>query len=314
MTPEKQGLGCTRNDAKVAKGNLEENVSRLQACRNSPRSQGKDSSNSDELNSDNRRLRSKNSCKQGIENTYNRCGVLNCDDSLPRKSPSSPCPTSKVVRPKHASFVHTDQKNRLLVTPISVGRSIVKSFIKRNTPLKGDPKEKEKIRLKKQEQEERIQRVEEEKKYQLEGLKKKRNLRLRYVALLGNEFPKQEEEKKRKIEQKSSPIDEKNEKMREKRLAEEKAKRKVAAKRMEEAETRKTQEEEAGKHRLQQEGERQELLQQEEELERQHKMADARKLKDQRQTELELDRLHELQLTADRQWERKREQEHIEAE
>ncbi|XP_048401806.1 inner centromere protein-like isoform X2 [Stegostoma tigrinum] len=229
MTPEKQGLKCTRNDAKVAKGNLEENESGLQACGNSPRFQGKDSSNSDELNSDNRRLRSKNSCKRCIENTHNSKLHSNCDNSVPRKSPSSPCPTSK---------------------------------------------EKEKIRLKNQEQEERIQRVEEEKKLQLEEFKKKQNLRLRYVAVLGKEFPKQEEGKKRKIERNNSQIDEQNEK----------------------------------------EGERQELLQQEEELERQRKMAEARKLKEQRQTELELDALHELQQTADRQWERKREQEHFEAE
>ncbi|XP_041053731.1 inner centromere protein-like isoform X1 [Carcharodon carcharias] len=319
LVPENQGRRCTRNATQIAMSNLEDNVSKPQASRNSPGVQRKESNNSD-----NQRLGCKNSCKQGVEDVLNSSGVLNCDDSPPRKkTPSSPCPASKVVRPKHKSFLHAVQKNQLLMTPVSVGRSMVKSFIKRNTPLKVDPKEKEKIRLenlkKKQEQEEeRIQRVEEEKKHKLEELKKKREMRLKRVLETRSRVEQQEEEKrKRKIEQKNSQIDEKNEKMREERLAEEKAKKKVAAERMEEAETRRLQEEEIRKQKLQQlEEERQELLQRkkEEELERQCKMVEARKLQEQQQAELERERLHELQLAADRERERMREQESIQAE
>ncbi|XP_067902251.1 inner centromere protein A-like isoform X2 [Heterodontus francisci] len=324
LVPEKQGHRCTRNATKIM-SNLEEAVSaavsKPQTC--SSRIQRKDSSNSDELNSDNQSLGCKDSYKQGVENVLNHCEVLNCEDSPPRKTPSPPCPASKVVRPKHKSFLHTVQKNQLLMTPISVGRTIVKSFIKRNTPLKVDSKEKEKIRLaslkKKQEQEEeRVQKVEEEKKHRLEELKKKREMRLKRVLETRSRVEQQEEEKrKRKIEQKLSQIDEKNEKMREERLVGEKAKRKVATKRMEEAEARRLQEEEARKQKLQQlEEERQKLLQRkkEEELERQRKMAEARKLQEQRQAELERERQLELQMAADRERERKREQESIQAE
>ncbi|XP_072322149.1 inner centromere protein A-like isoform X3 [Scyliorhinus torazame] len=281
-------------------------------------------SNSDELSSGNQRLGCEDSCKRRLEDVLNHSGVLICDDSPPKKKTPSPlCPASKVVRPKHASFLHTIQKNQLLMSPISVGRSMVKSFIKRNTPLKIDPKEKEKIRLenlkKKQEQEEeRIRRVEEEKKHKLKELKKKREMRLKRVLETRSKVEQQEEEKrKRKINQKNSQIDEKNEKMREERIAEDKAKKKVAAKRTEEAEARRLQEEDARKQKLQQlEDERLELHQRkkEEELERQRKMAEARKLQEQRQAELERERLRERQLAADRERERKLEQESIQAE
>lgn len=44
---------------------------------------------------------------------------------------------SQVVRP-FKTFLHTVQKNQLLMTPTSVGRhGVIKSFIKYNTP---DPK------------------------------------------------------------------------------------------------------------------------------------------------------------------------------
>ncbi|XP_038663560.1 inner centromere protein-like isoform X4 [Scyliorhinus canicula] len=281
-------------------------------------------SNFDDLNPGKQRLGCEDSCKRRLEGMLNHSGILICDDSPPKKKTPSPlCPSSKVVRPKHARFLHTVQRNQLLMTPISVGRSMVKSFIKRNTPLKIDPKEKEKICLenlkKKQEQEEeRIRRVEEEKKHKLKELKNKREMRLKRVLETRSKVEQQEEEKrKRKIDQKNSQIDEKNEKMREERIAEDKAKKKVAAKRTEEAEARRLQEEAARKQKLQQlEDERLELQQRkkEEELERQRKMAEARKLQERRQAELERERLRELQLAADRERERKQEQENIQAE
>ncbi|XP_072448226.1 inner centromere protein B-like isoform X1 [Chiloscyllium punctatum] len=252
LGPEKHSPRCTRNATKIVKANLE-NVSRLQACRNSPRFQGKDGSNSAELNSDNLRLRCKNNYRQGVENVHNHTEVLNCDDSLPRKKTASPsCPPSK-----------------------------------------------KKIRLKnlKKQEEVRIQRQEEE-------LKKKRHLRC--VLETRSRVDQQEEEKKRKAEQKNSQIDEK---MREKCLAE-RAKKK-ATRRKEEAKSQRPQEE-AQKQKLQVEEKHQELLQQEEEeLEKQHKIAEARKLQEQQPSELEKAKLHVLQVTTDRQWERKREQEHI---
>ncbi|XP_067849890.1 inner centromere protein-like isoform X2 [Heptranchias perlo] len=328
LFPENQDRRCTRNATKIAMSDLEKEVadavSKPQACRSSSRIQSKDSSESDKLNSDNQSLGRKQSYKRGVENVFNDSDrVLKHDDSPPRKkTPSPPCPASKVVRPKHKSFLHAVQKNQLLMTPVSVGRTMVQSFIKRNTPLKVDPKEKEKIRLanlkKKQEQEEeRIQKVEEQKKRKLEALKKKREMQLKRVLETRSRVELQEEERRKKIEQKLSQLDGKNEKVREERFAEEKAKKKIAAKRMEEAETRRRLEEEARNQKLQQlEEERQELLQhkKEEELERQRKMAEAKKVQEQRQAELEKERQRELQLAADTERERRREQERIQAE
>ncbi|XP_067849880.1 inner centromere protein isoform X2 [Heptranchias perlo] len=332
LIPENQERRCTRNAMKIAISNLEKEVvaavSKPQACRRSSRKQRKDSSDSEKLTSaDSLSVGRKRSYKCAVANICNYSdGVLEQDDSPPRKKTSSPrVTTSKVVRPKHKSFLHAVQKNQLLMTPMSVGRTMVKSFIKRNTPLKVDPKEQEKIRLanlkKKQEQEEeRIQKVEEEKKRKLEEFKKKREMQVKRVLETRSRVQRQEEEKKRKIVQKFAQIDEKNAKVREERFAEEKAKKKVAAKRMEGAETRRRQEEEARNQKLQQleeeECKRQELLQhkKEEELERQRKMAEARKLQEQRQAELERERQRELQLAADRERERRREQERIQAE
>lgn len=46
----------------------------------------------------------------------------------------------QVVRP-FKTFLHTVQKNQLLMTPTSMGRNgVIKSFIRYNTPLQADPK------------------------------------------------------------------------------------------------------------------------------------------------------------------------------
>lgn len=83
------------------------------------------------------------------------------------KTPSPPCPANKVggplpslgasalplrpdpgprlqvVRPLR-TFLHTVQRNQMLMTPTSASRSsVMKSFIKRNTPLRMDPKVRE---------------------------------------------------------------------------------------------------------------------------------------------------------------------------
>ncbi|XP_006899936.1 PREDICTED: inner centromere protein [Elephantulus edwardii] len=244
------------------------------------------------------------------------------------KTPSPPCPPNKVVRPLR-TFLHTVQRNQMLMTPTSTSRSsIMKSFIKRNTPLRVDPKcsfvEKERQRLenlrKKEEAEQlRRQRVEEDKRRRLEELKLKREERLRKVLQARERVEQMKEEKKKQIEQKFAQIDEKTEKAKEERLAEEKAKKKAAAKKMEEMEARRKQEEEARRLRwLQQEEEErrhQELLQKkkEEEQERLRKAAEAKRLAEQREQER---REQERQLAEQkrRELERKKEVERLQAE
>ncbi|XP_010333874.1 inner centromere protein isoform X1 [Saimiri boliviensis] len=248
------------------------------------------------------------------------------------KTPSSPCPASKVVRPLR-TFLHTVQRNQMLMTPTSAPRSVMKSFIKRNTPLRVDPKEKERQRLenlrRKEEAEQlRRQKVEEDKRRRLEEVKLKREERLRKVLQARERVEQMQEEKKKQIEQKFAQIDEKTEKAKEERLAEEKAKKKAAAKKMEEVEARRKQEEEARRLRwlqqvrAQEEEERrhQELLQKkkEEELERLRKAAEAKRLAEQREQERrERERREQEQREQERQLaeqERRREQERLQAE
>ncbi|NWZ66021.1 INCE protein, partial [Acrocephalus arundinaceus] len=234
---------------------------------------------------------------------------------LRRKTPSPVLPASKVVRP-FKTFLHTVQKNQLLMTPSSVGRNgVIKSFIRYNTPLQADPKEKERQKLealrKKQEAEQlRRQKLEEEKKRRLGEAKLKREERLRKVLQARERAEEMEKERKRRIEQKIALFDEKTEKVREERLAEEKIKKRAAARKMEEAEARRKQEEEARRQRaLQQEEEERrhrELMQKKREEEQER----ARKIAEQRQAEQERER----QLAAEREMERKREQERIQAE
>ncbi|RXM30029.1 Inner centromere protein A [Acipenser ruthenus] len=116
--------------------------------------------------------------------------------------------------------------------------------------------EKERQRLemlkKKQEQEiERKKKLEEDKRRKLEEMKRKREDRLRKVIEAREREEQKEEEKKKKIEQKFAQFDEKNDKLREERLAEEKAKRKVNTKKTEEVESRRRQEEEARRNKIQ---------------------------------------------------------------
>uniref|UniRef100_A0A2K5PJ73 Inner centromere protein n=1 Tax=Cebus imitator TaxID=2715852 RepID=A0A2K5PJ73_CEBIM len=245
------------------------------------------------------------------------------------KTPSSPCPASKVVRPLR-TFLHTVQRNQMLMTPTSAPRSVMKSFIKRNTPLRVDPKEKERQRLenlrRKEEAEQlRRQKVEEDKRRRLEEVKLKREERLRKVLQARERVEQMQEEKKKQIEQKFAQIDEKTEKAKEERLAEEKAKKKAAAKKMEEVEARRKQEEEARRLRwlqqvrAQEEEERrhQELLQKkkEEEQERLRKAAEAKRLAEQREQERrERERREQERREQERREQERREQERREQE
>ncbi|XP_064921772.1 inner centromere protein isoform X3 [Columba livia] len=257
--------------------------------------------------------RRKPSYKRAVDERYDIQHAQDGGLSPPRKKVPSPAfPASKVVRP-FKTFLHTVQKNQLLMTPTSVGRhGVIKSFIKYNTP---DPKEKERQKLetlrKKQEAEQlRKQKLEEEKKRRLEEAKLKREERLRKVLQTRERAEQIEEERKRRIEQKIALSEEKTEKVREERLAEEKIKKKAAAKKLEEAEARRRQEEEARRQRaLQQEEEERrhrELVQKRKEEEQER----ARKAAEQRQAEQERER----QLAAERELEKKKEQERIQAE
>ncbi|NXL65329.1 INCE protein, partial [Chordeiles acutipennis] len=260
--------------------------------------------------------RRKPSYKRAVDDRYDSQQAADGGLSPPRrKTPSPTFPASKVVRP-FKTFLHTVQKNQLLMTPSSVGRNgVIKSFIRYNTPLQSDPKEKERQKLetlrKKQEAEQlRKQKLEEEKKRRLEEAKLKREERLRKVLQARERAEQIEEERKRRIEQKIALFDEKTEKVREERLAEEKIKKKAAARKMEEAEARRRHDEEARRQKaLQQEEEERrhkELIQKRKEEEQER----ARKIAEQRQAEQE----REKQLAAERELERKKEQERIQAE
>ncbi|XP_070264882.1 inner centromere protein-like [Myotis yumanensis] len=231
-------------------------------------------------------IRRKQSCRRKLNNKE---AVSELDGELPRsKTPSPPCPASKVVQPVR-TFLHTMQRNQMLMTPTSASRSrVIKSFVKRNTPLRVDPKEKEQQRLenlRRKEEAEQLRRlkVEEDKRRRLEELKLKREERLRKVLQARERAEQMREEKIKQIEQRIAP-QEKNEKAKEERLAEEKAKKMAAAKKME---VRRKQEEEARRLRClhQEEEEQQRKKEEEDEQERLLKAAEARRLAEQREQE-----------------------------
>ncbi|KAI7812306.1 putative inner centromere protein [Triplophysa rosa] len=230
--------------------------------------------------------------------------------STPKKrfSPPKKCVTS--IAPHMRSFMHTVQKNQMLMmTPGSLGRNAVKqSFIKQSaTKVDGkyslhfQERERQKwdaLNKKIEQEDERKKKIEDERRKKQEEMKRKRDERLKRVveARVKGEKEK-EQEMKKKIEEKMAQLEKKNDMMRVERLAEEKAKRKVATKRQEELELRKKQEEAARQKKLLQvEEERrlQELLAKrkaEEEREKARKQAEAtRALELKREQERELER------------------------
>ncbi|XP_075945326.1 inner centromere protein A isoform X2 [Anarhichas minor] len=220
-------------------------------------------------------------------------------EGSPTKRPSPPKKNQSTIRPNMRSFLHTVQKNQMLMmTPNSLGRTaVMKSFIKHTTPLRIDPRTKERYKLealkKKQElEEERMKKMDEEKKRKQDDLKRKRDERLRRVFEAKVKEEQREVEKKKKIEQKMAQIDEKNDK----RVAEDKAKKKVAIKRQDDLEQKRKLEEDA-KRKIQQaeeEKRQQELLatkKAEEEEQRARKLAEARRaLEQKREQEREVER------------------------
>ncbi|XP_034624676.1 inner centromere protein [Trachemys scripta elegans] len=313
--PQGPRMSLRSKNAKTAVGN------HVQAEQQEGSGTESHSDKSDEAQEQPQSVRRKPSYKKAVDELYDGQQAEEGGLSPPRKKTPSPlCPASKVVRP-FKTFLHTVQKNQLLMTPCSVGRSsIKKSFIKHNTPLRTDPKgefvEKERQRLeslrrKQEAEQQRKQKLEEEKRQRLEEMKLKREARLRKVLQARERVEQMEEEKKRRIEQKLAQFDEKSEKVREERLAEEKVKKKVAAKKMGDVEARRRQEEEARKQKAlqleEEERRHKERMQKKREEEEQERV---RKIAEQRQAEQE----REKQLAAEKELEKKKEQERIQAE
>ncbi|XP_072529851.1 inner centromere protein A [Salminus brasiliensis] len=234
--------------------------------------------------------------------------------STPKKklSPPKKCMTGITHSMR---FLQTVQKNQLLMmTPGSLGRSsIMKSFIKQTGKSEVKERERQKwdaLNKKIEQENERKIKIEEERKKKQEEMKRKRDERVRRVveARVKGEKEK-EQEKKKKIEEKMAQLEKKNDMLRVERLAEEKAKKKVATKRQEELELRRKQEEAARKKKLQQaeeeERKHQELLAKrkaEEERERARKQAEAaRALELKKEQERERERERERQAAAERE-------------
>ncbi|XP_053093163.1 inner centromere protein A isoform X2 [Pangasianodon hypophthalmus] len=229
--------------------------------------------------------------------------------STPKKKHSPPKKCMTGITPGMRSFLHTVQKNQLLMmTPSSLGRtSVMKSFIKQSGKLEIKERERQKwdaLNKKIEQENERKKKMEEERRKKQEEMKKKRDERLKRVveARVKGEKEK-EQEKKKKIEEKMAQIEKKNDMLRVERIAEEKAKKKVASKRQEELELRRKQEEAARKKKLQQaeeeERRHQELLAKrkaEEEREKARKQAEAaRALELKKEQERERERERERQ-------------------
>ncbi|KAM4521405.1 uncharacterized protein V3H82_002111 [Fundulus diaphanus] len=227
-------------------------------------------------------------------------------EDSPSKRFSPPKKSQSAVKPNMRSFLHTVNKNQMLMmTPTSLGRTaVVKSFIKHGTPLRVDPKintgtvtkerhKLEALRKKQEQEEERMKKMEGEKKKKQEELRRKREERIRRVFEAKVKEEQREEEKKKKIEQKMAHI-EKNDK----RQAEEKAKKRVVAgKRQEELEQKKKLEEEAA---------RKKKIQQEEEKREQELAAKRKAEEEEEQARKELELKKEQERERERKLERER--------
>ncbi|XP_058011846.1 inner centromere protein-like isoform X2 [Ahaetulla prasina] len=175
----------------------------------------------------------KQSYRQAMEN-------LPAPSCTEDKNPSPFSHTTTSISAKKMLPMSGPYKNQLLKSPGSSGNKVPKH----STPCRSATKEKERQRLeslrKKQEAEQqRKQKVEEEKKRRLEEIKLKREERLRKALQARERVEQMEEEKKKRMEQKFSQLGERNDKMREEKTAEEKAKKKISIKKIE-AEVRKS--------------------------------------------------------------------------
>ncbi|XP_039516723.1 inner centromere protein A-like [Pimephales promelas] len=168
--------------------------------------------------------------------------------NTPMKKRSPPKKCLARTAPHTRLFVHTVQKNRMLMKMPgsldrnninSIDRSATKTVIKKLERQKWDA-----LNKKMQQEYERKLKIEEERQKKREEMKRKRDERLKRVveARVKGQMEK-EQEIKNKFEEKMARLEERNDMMRVERMAEEEAKRKVAAERQEELQLRKDQEE-----------------------------------------------------------------------
>ncbi|CAH1800037.1 unnamed protein product [Owenia fusiformis] len=231
------------------------------------------------------------------------------------KTPSPECPRNKVVRPHVKSFLNNLNKTKPATPQHNV--SIVKSFLKRNTPKKVNNKEKEDKRRKEMEDkgrkdEDRKKRIEEQLKQRRQEQKKKNEERQKRAAELREMHQKKEAElKKRTIEANNKLA----QKTREERLKEDmKEKQKLREKKMAEVGEKRNKEEEIRLQKLKDQEEEQkrhdDMMKRKkeyEEQERQKKAAEQKRLEEERQQEVERERQREIQRIRKQQEDKERE-------
>ncbi|EPQ09025.1 Inner centromere protein [Myotis brandtii] len=118
-----------------------------------------------------------------------------------------PCPVWPARWYISWTFLYTMQRNQMVMTPTSASCSNVrKSFIKRNTPLRMDPTEKEQQCLENLRCKEEAEHLLRQK---LEEVKLKQEERLHKVLRAQEQVEQMKEEMKKQIEQKFAQLDEK---------------------------------------------------------------------------------------------------------
>ncbi|CAK6961481.1 inner centromere protein [Scomber scombrus] len=159
-------------------------------------------------------------------------------EESPSKRMTPPKKSQSAIRPNMRSFLHTVQKNQMLMmTPNSLGRTgVIKSFIKHTTPLKidnklssgivrhADEKAKKKLAVKRQEEIEQKRKLEEESRKKLQAEEEKRQQEL----LAKKKAEEEEELRARKLAEARRALELKREQERERELERE---RQVAAER-----------------------------------------------------------------------------------
>uniref|UniRef100_A0A8C4XIW2 Inner centromere protein n=1 Tax=Falco tinnunculus TaxID=100819 RepID=A0A8C4XIW2_FALTI len=258
--------------------------------------------------------RRKPSYKRAVDECYDSQQAEDGGLSPPRrKTPSPAFPASKVVRP-FKTFLHTVQKNQLLMMPASVGKNgVIKSFIRYNTPIQSDPKGQASMRV-------QLHRC----AYGLAGSWHVEHrllmLPIHNNCLQNKEKERQKLETLRKKQEAEQLRKQKLEEEKKRRLGEAKLKREEHLRKVLQARERAEQIKEERKRRIEQkialfdektekeeeERRHRELMQKRKEEEQER----ARKIAEQRQAEQE----REKQLAAERELERKKEQERIQAE
>ncbi|XP_035662565.1 inner centromere protein A-like isoform X2 [Branchiostoma floridae] len=245
------------------------------------------------------------------------------EEDIVDKTPSPKCPRSKVIRPRPKQFSFLTSSRSSLMTPGNLNATVT-SFIKRNTPVKQMSSEerarqmKMKLAAKKAKEAEIIKKREEEKKQKMEEQKRKREERTKRAAKLREQREKADKEKKLRLEKEYSHRVAETEKIKEERLAEDAAKKKLKLQKRAEAEARRKQEEEARLMKLKEQEEEQrrhrELIlrkREHEEAERAARAEELRRQAEERRLELERERQREIELRKQQEEEKERERQRI---